>query len=171
MGHPLTVYGAGGQTRGMLDIRDTLACVELAWSNPAEAGEFRVFNQFTESFSVETLAEMVGRRLPGRVEVDEHIEDPRVEKRGALLPGRPHQAAGPRPRAPPAQPARPSSGCSQSGRPAPGPGRPRSHRPTVRVAGHLEHPRHRRRRPGPTRRSWSVLTAARPRRPAVSPRP
>ena len=52
-GYPLTVYGKGGQTRGMLNILDTLACVELAWTIPADRGEFRVFNQFTESFSVE----------------------------------------------------------------------------------------------------------------------
>ncbi len=52
IGHPLTVYGSGHQTRGFLNIRDTLACVELAVANPAEAGEFRVFNQFTEQFSV-----------------------------------------------------------------------------------------------------------------------
>src|SRR5438876_2321164 len=55
-GYPLTVYGKGGQTRGMLDIRDTLSCVELALSNPAAAGEYRVFNQFTESWSVMDLA-------------------------------------------------------------------------------------------------------------------
>ena len=64
-GEPLTVYGKGGQTRGFLDIRDTLACVELALRHPAQAGEFRVFNQFTESFSVGDLARMVsdgGRR-------------------------------------------------------------------------------------------------------------
>src|ERR1700686_4557686 len=51
-GHPLTVYGSGGQPRGVLNILDTLACVELACENPADRGEFRVFNQFTESFSV-----------------------------------------------------------------------------------------------------------------------
>ena len=50
VGHPLTVYGKGGQTRGMLDIRDTLACVELALLHPPAEGEYRVFNQFTESF-------------------------------------------------------------------------------------------------------------------------
>jgi UDP-sulfoquinovose synthase len=79
VGHPVTVYGSGGQIRGMLDIRDTLACVELACTNPAEAGEFRVFNQFTESFSVSELAGMVVDAYPGRVEV-ENLEDPRVEK-------------------------------------------------------------------------------------------
>jgi UDP-sulfoquinovose synthase len=79
VGHPLTVYGKGGQTRGMLDIRDTLACVELAVLNPPTPGEFRVFNQFTESFSVEQLAEMVVAAYPGRVEIT-RIEDPRVEK-------------------------------------------------------------------------------------------
>jgi UDP-sulfoquinovose synthase len=78
VGHPLTVYGKGGQTRGMLDIRDTLACVELALSNPAAEGEYRVFNQFTESFSVRQMADMVADAYPGRVEI-EHVEDPRVE--------------------------------------------------------------------------------------------
>src|SRR5881394_2781289 len=52
IGYPLTVYGEGGQTRGFLDIRDTVRCVELAMLNAPERGEFRVFNQFTEQFSV-----------------------------------------------------------------------------------------------------------------------
>src|SRR5579872_6114450 len=74
VGHPLSVYGKGGQTRGMLDIRDTLACVELALMNPADKGEYRVFNQFTESFSIEQLAGMVAEAYPGRVEIT-HIDD------------------------------------------------------------------------------------------------
>ncbi|HVD39597.1 MAG TPA: NAD-dependent epimerase/dehydratase family protein [Solirubrobacterales bacterium] len=82
IGHPLTVYGAGRQTRGFLNIRDTLACVELAALNPAEAGEFRVFNQFTEQFSVLELAGLVkeaGEHLGYGVEI-QHYENPRVEK-------------------------------------------------------------------------------------------
>jgi UDP-sulfoquinovose synthase len=81
-GIPLTVYGKGGQTRGFLDIRDTLACVELAILNPAEAGEFRVFNQFTEQFSVAGLAEAV-REVAAEFGLDaaiEHLPNPRVEK-------------------------------------------------------------------------------------------
>ncbi len=80
VGHPLTVYGKGGQTRGMLDIRDTLACVELAIINPPGEGEYRVFNQFTESFSVRQLAEMVSDAYPGRVEITTVDDNPRVEK-------------------------------------------------------------------------------------------
>ncbi|HEX3040604.1 MAG TPA: NAD-dependent epimerase/dehydratase family protein [Solirubrobacterales bacterium] len=82
IGHPLTVYGAGRQTRGFLNIRDTLACVELAALNPAERGEFRVFNQFTEQFSVLGLAGLVkeaGEHLGYSVEI-QHYENPRVEK-------------------------------------------------------------------------------------------
>jgi UDP-sulfoquinovose synthase len=79
-GYPLTVYGSGGQTRGMLDIRDTLACVELAVVNPPEAGEFRVFNQFTESFSVRELAEKVVEAFSGSVEIAFDMPNPRVEK-------------------------------------------------------------------------------------------
>jgi UDP-sulfoquinovose synthase len=78
-GRPLTVYGKGGQTRGMLDIRDTLACVELACLNPPNEGEYRVFNQFTESFSVGELAEKVAKVYYRPVEI-EHLDDPRVEK-------------------------------------------------------------------------------------------
>ncbi|MDF5708105.1 MAG: NAD-dependent epimerase/dehydratase family protein [Nostoc sp. S4] len=82
IGHPLTVYGKGGQTRGFLDIRDTVRCVELAIANPAEAGEFRVFNQFTEQFSVGDLALMVkkaGNAMGLNVEIN-NLDNPRVEK-------------------------------------------------------------------------------------------
>ena len=78
-GHPLTVYGSGGQTRGMLNILDTLACVELALEHPADPGEFRVFNQFTESFSVSEMADMVVAEYAGNATID-HTPTPRVEK-------------------------------------------------------------------------------------------
>ncbi|NHC37102.1 UDP-sulfoquinovose synthase [Scytonema millei] len=82
IGHPLTVYGKGGQTRGFLDIRDTVRCVELAIANPANSGEFRVFNQFTELFSVGDLAAMVqkaGNALGLKVEVN-NLDNPRIER-------------------------------------------------------------------------------------------
>jgi UDP-sulfoquinovose synthase len=81
VGHPLTVYGKGGQTRGFLDIRDTVQCIELACLNPAQPGECRVFNQFTEQYSVLELARMVqmaGKKLGMKVEID-HMPTPRVE--------------------------------------------------------------------------------------------
>jgi UDP-sulfoquinovose synthase len=80
MGIPLSVYGAGGQTRGMLNIRDTLACVTLALENPADEGEFRVFNQFTESFSVRDMATMVQEASSRPVEIAQGLENPRVER-------------------------------------------------------------------------------------------
>jgi UDP-sulfoquinovose synthase len=82
IGHPLTVYGNGSQTRTFLDIRDTVRCVELAIATPAEQGEFRVFNQFTEQFSVNDLAykvQQAGSALGLKVEIN-NIENPRVEK-------------------------------------------------------------------------------------------
>jgi UDP-sulfoquinovose synthase len=81
IGHPLTVYGRGGQTRGFLDIRDTVRCIELACLNPAASGECRVYNQFTEQFSVLELAHLV-RTAAGKLglSVDiEHMPTPRVE--------------------------------------------------------------------------------------------
>ncbi|WP_413174146.1 NAD-dependent epimerase/dehydratase family protein [Anabaena azotica] len=82
VGHPLTVYGKGGQTRGFLDIRDTVRCIELAIANPAQPGEFRVFNQFTELFSVGDLAMMVkkaGNAMGLNIDIN-NIENPRIEK-------------------------------------------------------------------------------------------
>jgi UDP-sulfoquinovose synthase len=81
IGQPLTVYGKGGQTRGFLDIRDTVRCVEIACENPAKKHECRVYNQFTEQFSVLDLAhkvEATAKKMGITVEID-HIPDPRVE--------------------------------------------------------------------------------------------
>jgi UDP-sulfoquinovose synthase len=77
-GTPLTVYGRGNQTRGMLNIKDTVRCIELALLNPADQAEYRVFNQFTESFSINEMAEMVTRALDINHEIV-HLTDPRVE--------------------------------------------------------------------------------------------
>lgn len=73
---PLTIYGNGSQTRGWLNIADTLQCVELACLNPARGGEFRVFNQFTEQFSVQDLAELVREGTDCEIV---NIDNPRVE--------------------------------------------------------------------------------------------
>jgi len=81
VGSPLTVYGKGGQTRGFLNLVDTLQCIDLAVRHPAKGGEFRVFNQFTEQFSVMDLAEKVcaaGRRAGLAVSI-EHLPNPRIE--------------------------------------------------------------------------------------------
>jgi UDP-sulfoquinovose synthase len=88
-GYPLTVYGEGGQTRGYLDIRDTMQCLRLSLENPANAGELRVFNQFVETFTVMELAQRVQsagsklgldvniQRLPNpRKEMESHYYNP-----------------------------------------------------------------------------------------------
>jgi UDP-sulfoquinovose synthase len=79
--HPLTVYGKGGQTRGYLDIRDTLACIRLSLENPSNKGELRIFNQFTETFGVNELADkvkQVGSKIGLNVKI-QHVENPRIE--------------------------------------------------------------------------------------------
>lgn len=80
--HPLTVYGKGGQTRGVLDIRDTVRCIELAIINPPKRGEYRVFNQFTEQYSVIELAQIVkaaAEKFGLNVSIN-CIPNPRIEK-------------------------------------------------------------------------------------------
>ena len=81
IGHPLTVYGRGGQTRGFLNIVDTLQCVAITADNPPAPGEYRVFNQFTEVFDVAALAEKV-RHAAGELGIDvrvDHVPNPRLE--------------------------------------------------------------------------------------------
>lgn len=80
-GYPLTVYGKGGQTRGYLNIKDTLQCVHMSEKTPAKVGELRIFNQVMETFSVNQLAEItkrVGDKLGYNVEI-KNIENPRKE--------------------------------------------------------------------------------------------
>ncbi len=80
-GHPLTVYGKGGQTRGYLNIIDTLQCIELSLLNPAKEGELRIFNQFVETFSINELADKVkkiGDKLGLDVQI-KNIDNPRKE--------------------------------------------------------------------------------------------
>ena len=81
IGYPLTVYGKGGQTRGYLNINDTLQCIHMAAESPAEKGDLRIFNQIMETFSVNELAERVratGSKLGYSVQI-KHIENPRKE--------------------------------------------------------------------------------------------
>ena len=81
IGYPLTVYGTGGQTRGYINLRDSIRCMQLAIENPPDNGEYRVFNQFTEIFSIREIADNVkeaAERLGMEISVD-HIDNPRVE--------------------------------------------------------------------------------------------
>lgn len=80
-GYPLTVYGKGQQTRGYINLRDTIRCIELAINTPAARGEYRVFNQITEQFSLLDLAELVmkqGGKMGLEVRIG-HLANPRVE--------------------------------------------------------------------------------------------
>lgn len=82
VGTPLTVYGSGSQTRGFLNIIDTIRCIEIAADNPAPVGEFRVFNQFTEVFSIAGLAEKVAQAgiRAGLNTTVQNLTNPRVEQ-------------------------------------------------------------------------------------------
>jgi len=78
LGQPLTIYGNGTQTRGIIEIRDTVRCIQLACENPADKGEFRVFNQITEFMSLQQIADTIAKASPDAVTI-EHVENPRVE--------------------------------------------------------------------------------------------
>lgn len=79
--YPLTVYGTGQQIRGYINVRDTIRCIELAIASPPREGEYRVFNQITEQFSLVELAEMVAvqsARCGLEAEI-KYVPNPRVE--------------------------------------------------------------------------------------------
>ena len=81
IGYPLTVYGKGGQTRGYINLKDTLQCVYKSFNSPSKPGELRIFNQIMETFSVNQIAEKVcriGNERNHNVEID-HLNNPRVE--------------------------------------------------------------------------------------------
>ena len=81
VGHPMTVYGKGGQTRGFLNIRDTVQCIQIAVDNPAEPGKMPIYNQFTQQFSVNELAGLIteaGQKLGLSPEVIS-VPNPRTE--------------------------------------------------------------------------------------------
>lgn len=81
IGHPLTPYGLGEQKRGFIALRDSMQCLTLATENPPDKGEYRVFNQFDEMYTINELAgkvQKIGSRLGHDVKID-HPENPRVE--------------------------------------------------------------------------------------------
>lgn len=83
LGMPMTVYGKGGQTRGFLSLNDGINCLALALKNPPMQGEYRVFNQFDEHYSINKIAEMVKsayHELTGIEPEVQHVDNPRVEK-------------------------------------------------------------------------------------------
>ena len=78
LGQPLTIYGNGTQTRGIIEIRDTVRCIQLACENPADKGEFRGFNQITEFMSLQQIADTIAKASPDAVTIT-RVENPRVE--------------------------------------------------------------------------------------------
>ncbi len=81
IGHPLTVYGQGSQKRGFLTLKDSMHCLTLAVENPPDVGEYRVFNQFANVFSITELAlkvQRIAQNLGWDVKVC-HLENPRHE--------------------------------------------------------------------------------------------
>lgn len=82
IGHPLTIYGTGHQKRGFLPLRDSMQCIVIAVENPLKKGEYRIFNQFEEVYSIAELArkvQLVAQELGHKAEI-KHFENPRIEK-------------------------------------------------------------------------------------------
>ena len=81
IGHPLTPFGKGGQRRGFIPLRDSMQCLSIAVENPADRGEYRVFNQFEQVYGVTELAgkvKIVGKKVGLDVKI-QNMENPRAE--------------------------------------------------------------------------------------------
>jgi len=85
-GQLIPVYGTGCQTRGYLSLRDSMQCLTLAIENPPTYDDsfhgHRVINQFSKTYSVNDLAQMVKKIAEKEFGLSvgiEHIENPRVE--------------------------------------------------------------------------------------------
>jgi UDP-sulfoquinovose synthase len=77
VGYPLTVHGAGGQTRAFIHIQDTVRCIELALKNPPKRGDrVAILNQMTECHRVRDLAEIVARQTGAEIA---SVTNPRAE--------------------------------------------------------------------------------------------
>tara|TARA_Y100000739_G_scaffold227055_1_gene235773 strand:+ start:76 stop:1071 length:996 start_codon:yes stop_codon:yes gene_type:complete len=82
VGTPLTVYGSGSQTRGYINVVDTIKCIKLTLENKPKNGELAIYNQFTEQFTVNELANLVKKSL-ARIDIFAKIKkvsNPRIEK-------------------------------------------------------------------------------------------
>jgi UDP-sulfoquinovose synthase len=82
IGLPLTPYGQGKQRRGFIDLVDSIQCLTIAIENPAAKGEYRVFNQLDEVYSIIELAERVVKAA-NKQGIDvriRNVENPRIEK-------------------------------------------------------------------------------------------
>jgi UDP-sulfoquinovose synthase len=82
IGHPLSVYGTGGQTRGFLALVDSIQCISILLDKPAEENEYRVVNQFDEQYNVAELAQKIqtaGNKKGLNVQIQK-FENPRLEK-------------------------------------------------------------------------------------------
>ena len=83
LGIPITAYGKGDQRRGFLSLEDSISCLMLGLEKPAGEGEYRVYNQFDEHYSINEIAQFVkdaGESILGRNIKISHVENPRVEK-------------------------------------------------------------------------------------------
>jgi UDP-sulfoquinovose synthase len=80
--YPLTVFGKGGQSRGYLNLEDSLQCTYISHKNPAKSGDLRIYNQIMETFTVNQLAELTRESASdlGYDVIIKHIENPREEQ-------------------------------------------------------------------------------------------
>jgi len=83
IGMPLTVYGNGTQKRGFLPLCDSMQCLAIAIEQPPAEGEYRVWNQFEEVYSIRALAQAVASSASVPVEI-ENVPNPRKEAEGHM---------------------------------------------------------------------------------------
>ncbi|MEU4160893.1 NAD-dependent epimerase/dehydratase family protein [Actinoplanes sp. NPDC026670] len=78
LGHPLTVYGEGEQTRAFIHLEDAVTCVNLALENPPAARErVRIRNQVAECLRVVDVAGVISDSTGAAIT---YVDNPRIEE-------------------------------------------------------------------------------------------
>lgn len=78
VGHPLTIYGTGEQTRAFIHIENSMNCLQIAMENPPKPGDkVLIINQITETHTLGKLADLIVKLFPGTQVT--HLENPRKE--------------------------------------------------------------------------------------------
>ena len=81
LGIPLTIYGTGGQTRGVIALEDAMQCMVKLINSPLKKGEYKVVNQISGVYKMKDLANKVikvAKEFDIKVK-KQFIENPRVE--------------------------------------------------------------------------------------------
>ena len=77
LNYPLSVHGTGGQTRALINLKDTIKCLKIAMNNkPKKDNKVRIFNQLSETKKIIDIASIISDVSETKID---NIKNPRNE--------------------------------------------------------------------------------------------